>query len=69
VLLAIADMPRLAQLWNMDRGFVALPGQGSLLDLGKFEAVVLAAGDQTSAELTVLQTQSEPPACGPPLQP
>lgn len=51
----------------MDRGFVVLPEQGRLLDLGNFQAVVLADGDQTSGDLTVLQTQGEPPGFGPPL--
>lgn len=51
----------------MDPGFVVLPDQGRLLDLGTFQAVVLAAGDQTSGDLTVLQTQSEPAGFGPPL--
>ncbi len=51
----------------MDQGFVVLPGQGRLLDLGNFQAVVLAAGDATSGDLTVLQTQGEPAGFGPPL--
>lgn len=51
----------------MDQGFVVLPGQGRLLDLGNFQAVVLAAGDATSGDLTVLQTQGEPSGFGPPL--
>lgn len=51
----------------MGRGFVVLPDQGRLLDLGNFQAVVLAASDQTSGELTVLKTQSEPSGFGPPL--
>ena len=51
----------------MDSGFVVLPDQGRVLDLGNFQAVVLADGDQTSDELTVLQTQNEPPGFGPPL--
>ena len=46
----------------MDQGFVVLPGQGRLLDLGNFQAVVLTAGGHTSGELTVLQTQDEPAA-------
>jgi len=60
-------MPLHPQLWDMDRGFVVLPDQGRLLDLGNFQAVVLAAGSQTSDDLTVLQTQGEPPGFGPPL--
>lgn len=44
-----------------------LPGKGRLLDLGNFQAVVLADGADVSGELTVLQTQNEPPGFGPPL--
>lgn len=51
----------------MDRGFVVLPDQGRLLDLGNFQAVVLADGGHTSGDLAVLQTQNEPPGFGPPL--
>ncbi|WP_332665424.1 cupin domain-containing protein [Aeromicrobium sp.] len=51
----------------MDRGFVVLADQGRLLDLGNFQAVVLADGDQTSGDLAVLQTQGEPSGFGPPL--
>lgn len=51
----------------MDRGFVVLPEQGRVLDLGNFRAVVLADGGQTSGTLSVLQTQDEPPGFGPPL--
>ena len=51
----------------MDRGFIVLPDQGRLLDLGTFQAVVLADGSATSGGLTVLQTQNEPPGFGPPL--
>ena len=46
------------QRWDMDQGFVVLPNQGRLLDLGNFQAVVLADGAQVSGQLTVLQTQS-----------
>ena len=51
----------------MDHGFVVQPDQGRVIDLGNFQAVVLADGDQTSGALTVLQTQNEPPGFGPPL--
>ncbi|CUR59104.1 putative Cupin 2, conserved barrel domain protein [metagenome] len=51
----------------MDRGFIVLPDQGRLLDLGTFQAVVLADGSDSSGDLTVLQTQNEPPGFGPPL--
>lgn len=51
----------------MNRGFVVLPDEGRLLDLGNFQAVVLADGHQGSGDLSVLQTQNEPPGFGPPL--
>ena len=47
--------------------FVVQPGEGRLLDLGTFEAVVLADELETSGAFTVLQTQSEPSGFGPPL--
>ncbi|MEO6473347.1 MAG: cupin domain-containing protein, partial [Aeromicrobium sp.] len=55
------------QLWGIDPGPIVLPDQGRLLDLGTFQAVVLADGGDTSGDLTVLQTQNEPPGFGPPL--
>jgi quercetin dioxygenase-like cupin family protein len=51
----------------MTQPFVVQPGEGRLLDLGNFEAVVLADASATSAAFTVLQTQGEPPGFGPPL--
>lgn len=51
----------------MAPAFVLPPGQGRHLDLGNFEAVVLATSAQTSGEFTLLQTQGEPPNFGPPL--
>lgn len=42
-------------------------GEGRLLDLGNFEAVVLADASATSEAFSVLQTQGEPPGFGPPL--
>jgi mannose-6-phosphate isomerase-like protein (cupin superfamily) len=51
----------------MSEPFVVLPGQGRLLDLGNFQAEVLATGDQTAQQFTLLVTQSEPPGFGPPL--
>lgn len=51
----------------MSEAFIVPPGQGRHLDLGNFEAVVLATSTQTSGEFTLLQTQSEPPEFGPPL--
>lgn len=51
----------------MDRGFVVLPDEGRVLDMGNFQAVVLADGGRSPGDLTVLQTQGEPPGFGPPL--
>ena len=51
----------------VSEAFVVPPGQGRHLDLGNFEAVVLATSTQTSGQFTLLQTQSEPPEFGPPL--
>ena len=51
----------------MDEAFIVEPSEGRLLDLGNFEAVVLATADQTGGEFTLLQTQHEPPDFGPPL--
>ena len=51
----------------MTMPFVLRPGEGRLLDLGNFEAVVLADELGTSGAFTVLQTQGEPPGFGPPL--
>jgi mannose-6-phosphate isomerase-like protein (cupin superfamily) len=51
----------------MSTAFVVPPGDGRLLALGNFEAVVLADAAQTDGAFTVLQTQNEPPGFGPPL--
>ena len=51
----------------MNEAFILTPGEGRLLDLGNFQAVVLASADQTSSEFTLMQTQNEPPDFGPPL--
>ena len=51
----------------MTQPFIVQPGEGRLLDLGNFEAVVLADAPSTSEAFTVLQTQREPPGFGPPL--
>jgi mannose-6-phosphate isomerase-like protein (cupin superfamily) len=51
----------------MTEAFIVQPGEGRRLDLGNFEAVVLAAAAQTSGEFTLLQVQNEPPDFGPPL--
>lgn len=52
---------------RMSKPFIVRPGQGRLLDLGNFEAVVLADAPATSGAFTVLQTQGEPPDFGPPM--
>jgi quercetin dioxygenase-like cupin family protein len=54
-------------LAGMTRSFVIPPGDGRRLDLGNFEAVILATADQTANEFTLMQTQNEPPNFGPPL--
>ena len=57
----------LADAVNMSDPFILLPGEARRLDLGNFQALVLASDDQTSGEFTLLQTQSEPPDFGPPM--
>jgi mannose-6-phosphate isomerase-like protein (cupin superfamily) len=51
----------------MSKPFVVQPGQGERLDLGNFEAVVLASAADTSHAFTLLQTQNEPTDFGPPM--
>ncbi len=51
----------------MSEAFIVQPSMGRLLDLGSFEAVVLATAEQTAGAFTLLQTQSEPAEFGPPL--
>jgi len=57
----------LADAVNMSHPFIVLPGEARRLELGNFEALVLATDDQTSGEFTLLQTQSETPDFGPPM--
>lgn len=52
---------------RMSTPFIVRPGEGRLLDLGNFEAVVLADAPATSGAFTVLQTQGEPTDFGPPM--
>lgn len=52
---------------DMTDAFIVAPGDGRRLDLGNFEAIVLATAAQTSNEFTLLQTQGEPSDFGPPL--
>lgn len=51
----------------MREAFIVAPGEGRRLDLGNFEAVILATAAQTSNAFTLLQTQGEPSGFGPPL--
>ena len=51
----------------MNEAFIVLPGVGRRLDLGNFEALVLATAARTSSEYTLLQVQGEPPDFAPPL--
>jgi mannose-6-phosphate isomerase-like protein (cupin superfamily) len=51
----------------VNEAFIVGPGEGRLLDLGNFEAFVIATAAQTSGEFTLLQLQREPPDFGPPL--
>jgi mannose-6-phosphate isomerase-like protein (cupin superfamily) len=51
----------------MDDAFVVQPGEGRVLDLGTFQAVVLAPGTSTGGAFTLLQTQHEPHGFGPPM--
>jgi mannose-6-phosphate isomerase-like protein (cupin superfamily) len=52
---------------SVAKPFIVRPGEGRLLDLGNFEAVVLADASATSGAFSVLQTQGEPCGFGPPL--
>ena len=51
----------------MSEAFIVQPDAGRRLDLGTFEAVVLASAAETAGEFTLLRTQCEPPDFGPPL--
>ncbi len=51
----------------MSTAFVVQPGGGRRLDLGTFEAEVIADAAQTGHAFSVLQTRNEPPGFGPPL--
>ena len=44
----------------MSGPYVVRPGEGRVLDLGNFEAVVLADEPATAGAFTVLQTQGNP---------
>jgi mannose-6-phosphate isomerase-like protein (cupin superfamily) len=51
----------------MSRPYTLRPGEGRPLDLGTFEAVVLADAEQTDGEFSLLRTQQEPQGFGPPM--
>jgi mannose-6-phosphate isomerase-like protein (cupin superfamily) len=51
----------------MTGAYVVQPDAGRLLDMGTFEAVVLATGPQTDQAFSLLKTQGEPPDFGPPM--
>jgi mannose-6-phosphate isomerase-like protein (cupin superfamily) len=51
----------------MSSPLIVQPGQGEVLDLGNFEAVILASAADTSNAFTLLQTQNEPWQFGPPM--
>jgi quercetin dioxygenase-like cupin family protein len=51
----------------MNEAFIVGPGAGRHLNLGNFEALILATAAQTSSEFTLLQVQGEPPEFGPPM--
>ena len=51
----------------MSGAFIVLPDQGRLLDLGSFQAEVLASAEQTADAFTLMKTKSEPSGFGPPL--
>jgi len=51
----------------MSEPFVINTHDGNVLSLGNFEAIVLASGEKTSGEFSLLQTQNEPHDFGPPL--
>jgi len=51
----------------MSTPFVVPPGEGRLLDLGNFEALIIAEGPQTEESFSLIHTRREPPGFGPPL--
>lgn len=51
----------------MSTPIIVQPGDGEVLDLGNFEAVILASAADTSNAFTLLQTQNEPADFGPPM--
>lgn len=51
----------------MSGAFIVRPNEGRLLDLGNFQAQVLASGDETADAFALLKTLNEPPGFGPPM--
>lgn len=51
----------------MSTPIIVQPGQGDVLDLGNFQAIVLASASDTANAFCLLQTQNEPPDFGPPM--
>lgn len=51
----------------MTEAFVVGPDEGRLLELGTFQAVVLATAAETASAFTLLRTQGEPTGFGPPM--
>jgi mannose-6-phosphate isomerase-like protein (cupin superfamily) len=49
------------------RSFVVPPDSGRYLDLGNFSARVLATGEQTAGQFSILKTEQEPNGFGPPM--
>jgi mannose-6-phosphate isomerase-like protein (cupin superfamily) len=51
----------------MSGPIILQPGAGKVLNLGNFEAVILASAADTSEAFSLLQTQNEPSEFGPPM--
>lgn len=51
----------------MTTPIIVQPGRGELLDLGNFEAIILASHADTAGAFSLLQTQNEPHDFGPPM--
>jgi quercetin dioxygenase-like cupin family protein len=65
-MLALAARSSQAGADMANRGFVQLPGQGRVLDLGSFQMTVKAEAAETGDAVTVLEAE-EPAHFGPPL--
>lgn len=51
----------------MEKPFAVRPDEGRTIDLGTFQAVVLADAESTTDGFTLIQTRGEPHGFGPPL--